>query len=51
MTTPASNACRHCGINERDHMQRWTTGIGWHTWTQPTQQQIKNRMRDRRRKT
>jgi hypothetical protein len=26
-------------------MQRWTTGIGWHQWTAPTQAQIKTRMR------
>lgn len=31
-------------------MQHWTTEAGWHPWTQPTQQQIKARMRARRNK-
>lgn len=48
MTGPTPNGCRHCGIGQRDHMQRWTTGVGWHTWTQPTQRQIKDRMQGRR---
>ncbi|MFI1472092.1 hypothetical protein [Streptomyces wuyuanensis] len=47
------NGCRHCGVPEREHMQRWSRrdgerGPGWHTWTQPTQEQIKERMRRRR---
>lgn len=45
-TNPA--ACRHCPHEKRDHMQRWTTGVGWHQWTQPTQEQIKARMLARR---
>ncbi|MFF8422869.1 hypothetical protein [Streptomyces sp. NPDC015680] len=50
MTTriPSPSSCRHCGLDEREHMQRWKTGAGWHTWTPPTQDQIKQRMRDRR---
>lgn len=50
MTAPKPGGCRHCGIDDREHMQRWATGIGWHVWTQPTQQQIKDRMTTRRNK-
>ncbi|MCX4784054.1 hypothetical protein [Streptomyces sp. NBC_01264] len=46
-TTPPS-ACRHCGIDHHEHMQRWTSAAGWHQWTQPTQQQVKQRMTVRR---
>ncbi len=48
MTTPNPQGCRHCGIDQREHMQRWVIGIGWHTWTVPTVAQIKERMRARR---
>ncbi|WP_432156113.1 hypothetical protein [Streptomyces sp. bgisy153] len=41
-------ACRHCGINQREHARRWTTGVGWHTWTLPEQDLIKARMLARR---
>lgn len=44
MTTPSPSGCRHCGLGERGHMQRWTTGVGWHAWTRPTEAQIKGRM-------
>ncbi|MFB8406550.1 hypothetical protein [Streptomyces sp. NPDC055912] len=46
-TTPPS-ACQHCGIDHHEHMQRWTSAAGWHQWTQPTQQQVKQRMTVRR---
>jgi hypothetical protein len=49
------NGCRHCGVPERStpdnpryHAQQWTEGVGWHGWTQPTQDQIKARMLARR---
>jgi hypothetical protein len=42
------SSCRHCGIPEREHMQRWITGIGWHQWTQPTDDQRLTRMKNRR---
>ncbi|MCX4792549.1 hypothetical protein OG369_43010 [Streptomyces sp. NBC_01221] len=45
---PSPNACRHCGLDRRGHAQQWTTDAGWHTWTQPTQDQILARMRARR---
>ena len=45
---PAPNACRHCGVDEAEHMQRWKPPIGWHTWKQPTQEQIKARMQAQR---
>lgn len=42
------DACRHCPIPERSHAQRWTAAVGWHGWTQPTQEQTKARMIARR---
>jgi len=42
------NGCRFCGIDQRDHMQRWSKSIGWHQWDQPTNAQILARMRARR---
>ncbi|MET4670815.1 hypothetical protein [Streptomyces sp. PvR018] len=48
MTTTVPNGCRHCGIAERPHARQWTEEAGWHSWTQPTTGQIKDRMRARR---
>jgi hypothetical protein len=45
---PDPTACGLCGINDREHMQRWKPPVGWHTWTAPTQAQIKARMLARR---
>lgn len=42
------NGCQHCGIARRAHFQHWRPAVGWHTWTAPSQQQIKERMRARR---
>lgn len=39
----APNGCRRCGIERRGHAIQ-AGADGWHTWTQPTQQQIKARM-------
>lgn len=47
MTTVEPSGCQHCGIPERDHMQRWKPGPGWHQWTAPTQEQILARMQAR----
>jgi hypothetical protein len=46
-TTPSG--CAHCGIEQREHCQRWTVDAGWHGYNAPTQQQIKDRMNARRR--
>ncbi|MFD0659726.1 hypothetical protein [Thermocatellispora tengchongensis] len=35
-------------LAQRGHFQRWTSKAGWHGWTPPTQQQIKQRMKARR---
>lgn len=48
LAAPSPNACRHCGLDLYEHMQRWKTGVGWHKWTPPTQDQIKARMKARR---
>lgn len=42
------NACRHCGVAEREHYQRWTAEAQWHGWTAPTDAQRLARMRARR---
>lgn len=42
------NGCRYCGLAQRDHFQRWARSAGWHCWTPPTQDQIKQRMKARR---
>ena len=48
MATVEPSGCRHCGVPEREHMQRWTTAAGWHQWAEPTQEQIAARMLARR---
>ncbi|MDP9953146.1 MULTISPECIES: hypothetical protein [Streptomyces] len=48
MATPTPNGCRHDGIDQRTHARQWTQDAGWHAWEQPTQEQIKDRMRARR---
>ncbi|MFF6844633.1 hypothetical protein ACFY8X_38585 [Streptomyces tanashiensis] len=42
------NGCHWCGINQRTHARQYTEQPGWHTWTQPTNAQIKARMLARR---
>jgi len=42
------SACRFCDVPEREHMQRWKWGVGWHVWAAPTQDQRKERMLARR---
>jgi hypothetical protein len=46
---PSPNGCRWCGLEERDHFQRWKPPVGWHQWAEPTSEQRKERMRARRR--
>jgi hypothetical protein len=43
------NGCRWCGVSERQHYGRWKSGVGWHQWVAPTDEQRKERMRERRR--
>lgn len=45
---PLPGGCRWCGVEEREHMQRWKPPVGWHTWEPPTLEQRKERMRARR---
>ncbi|GAA2410866.1 hypothetical protein GCM10010404_80950 [Nonomuraea africana] len=45
---PTPSGCRHCGLEKRDHMGRWKSGAGWHGWVEPTDEQRKARMLDRR---
>ncbi|GLZ42819.1 hypothetical protein Acsp05_64430 [Actinokineospora sp. NBRC 105648] len=42
------NGCRWCGLEEREHYRRWKPPIGWHHWVVPTDDQRKQRMRERR---
>lgn len=44
MTAPEVNGCRWCGVPRREHAQRWTDGVGWHTHTEPTDEQRKARL-------
>lgn len=47
MKAHTPSGCRYCGIAERPHARQWTEEVGWHSWTQPTTEQIKDRMRAR----
>jgi hypothetical protein len=40
--------CGLCGIPRHEHMQRWASPAGWHTWVQPSNDQILARMKARR---
>ncbi|GII84570.1 hypothetical protein Ssi03_25600 [Sphaerisporangium siamense] len=42
------SGCRHCGVGEREHLQRWTAGVGWHFWVAPSARQRLERMLARR---
>jgi hypothetical protein len=46
--TAGPNSCGLCGIEQTGHARQWRWPVGWHAWTEPTQQQIKNRMLARR---
>lgn len=46
---PSPSGCRWCGIDQREHLNRWRSPIGWHKWTPPTLEQRKERMFARRR--
>ncbi|MFD3815009.1 hypothetical protein ACFWRZ_08075 [Streptomyces rubiginosohelvolus] len=47
MTAPNPMGCQLCGI-DRPHGWQYTDEAGLHQWTQPTQEQIKDRMGARR---
>jgi hypothetical protein len=38
------SGCQHCGLDHSEHLQRWVSSVGWHVWTEPTQEQRKARM-------
>lgn len=42
------NGCRHCGEGHRMHFSRYTKGVGYHQWTEPTNEQRLARMHLRR---
>ncbi len=46
-TAPTPHGCRWCGIPQREHVQLWVPGRGWHGHEDPTRQQIEARMRAR----
>ncbi len=43
-TPPLPMGCRWCGVDKRDHAQRWVPGRGFHGWVQPTTAQIEARL-------
>jgi hypothetical protein len=45
---PAPYGCRWCGDEKRRHGRQWIPTVGLHQWSEPTQEQIKERMRCRR---
>jgi hypothetical protein len=45
---PDPNACSHCHLAARGHMQQWTEAVGWHKWAEPTDAQRLERMKARR---
>lgn len=51
MAETSPNGCTHCGIEARDHANRWTQAAGWHRWTPPTDAQRLERMRARKAET
>lgn len=51
MSTPQimePSACTWCGIAERGHARQYADAAGWHTWAQPSQEQMLARMKARR---
>ncbi|MGI5223591.1 hypothetical protein [Actinoallomurus sp. CA-142502] len=38
------SGCRWCGIEDREHAQRWTKLAGWHGWMAPLPEQRKARL-------
>lgn len=46
---PTPYGCRWCGTEKGGHGRRWLPGRGIHVWERPTDRQILDRMRARRR--
>lgn len=46
---PTPDACRHCGTAQREHAQQHHPDVDFHRWTEPTDEQRKERMLARRR--
>ncbi len=46
---PNPDGCRWCGADKYAHHQRWAPVIGLHVWAEPTSEQRKRRMVERRR--
>lgn len=46
--TAPPDGCTHCGIDARDHAQRWTRDVGWHGYVPPSDAQRLQRMQTRR---
>lgn len=44
---PTPDGCRHDGIAQRDHANRWHPDVRWHQWQPPTDAQRLERMRER----
>lgn len=44
-TAPMPFSCRWCGVGQREHVQLWVLGHGWHGWVEPTRAQVEARMR------
>jgi hypothetical protein len=48
LTDKPPSGCRWCGIRERNHWWLWIEPVGSHGWVPPTNEQIKQRMWERR---
>ena len=46
---PSPSGCRWCEIERHEHVRRWSAAAGWHSWTEPTMEQRKERILARRR--
>lgn len=44
---PVPSSCRWCAQEERGHGRRWVPSQGWHTYAQPTLEQMAARIRAR----
>jgi hypothetical protein len=42
------NGCHWCGEDRERHVQLWHPEVGWHQWVEPTDEQRKERLLQRR---